>query len=159
MSFTIRTATADDYEALRGVFTGLIDMHVRLLPHIFHHPDDSYLTKQDFCDYLSQHDRAVFVAEQAGRVVGGLYIRLTQTPHSSVLNAREYAYIEHVAVQEQFRQQGVGQALIARAHEWAKGKGLNTVELHVKAFNKKAIGFYEKLGYTIKRLEMWKSLQ
>lgn len=159
VEFSIREATIGDYEGLRAAFVELIDMHVRELPHVFHHLDDSYFSKEEFMDILTDGDKAAFVAESDGDIMGGAYVRISNTPDGSVLVEREYAYIDRIAIKESFRHLGAGQALIEKAHEWAASKGMDTVELHVKWFNQKAVRFYEELGYTIKRLEMWRSLE
>jgi ribosomal protein S18 acetylase RimI-like enzyme len=159
VEFSIREATREDYEGLRAAFVELIDMHVEKLPHVFHHPNESYFSKEEFADVLADGDKAAFVAESDGDIIGGIYVRISDTPDGSVLVSREYAYIDRIAIKEPFRHLGAGQALIEEAHEWAASRGLDTVELHVKWFNQKAVRFYEELGYTIKRLEMWRSLE
>lgn len=158
MSFTVREGTGADYEQARDLFNGLIEMHAQALPHIFHRPDDSFYPESKHADYIAADDKAVFVAERDGRVVGAVCIRIEHMPRSAALQAREYAYLERVAVADESRRQGVGQALIERAHQWARDRGVDMVELHVKGFNEKAIGLYRKLGYEPKRLEMWRPL-
>lgn len=158
MDFTIRKATAEDYKQVQELFDELIEMHAQVLPSIFHSPDDSFYSKQKHTDYIAADDKAVFVAEQDGRVMGALCARIERAPRNTALQAREYAYIEHVAVEEASRHNGVGQALMEKAHHWARDRGMDTVELNVKGFNERAIGLYKKLGYTIKRLGMWKRL-
>jgi len=159
VEFSIREATADDYEGLRAAFVELIAMHVEKLPHVFHHPNDSYFSKEEFAEVLADGDKAAFVAESDDDIMGGVYVRTAKTADGSVLVGREYAYLDRIAIKESFRHLGAGQALIEKAHEWAASKGMDTVELHVKWFNQKAVRFYEELGYSIKRLEMWRSLE
>ena len=156
--FSIREATIEDHEGLRDVFVEMIDMHVEILPHVFHHPDESYFTKQEFMDILLDGDKAAFVAESGGDIMGGAYVRMAKTVDGSILVSRKYAYIDRIAIKEAFRHVGAGRALIEKAHEWAGCRGIDTIELHVKWVNQKAVRFYEELGYSIKRLEMWKSL-
>jgi len=55
--------------------------------------------------------------------------------------------IDSLAVKEGFRRSGVGRALMERAHQWARDKGVTQVELGVWEFNEGAMAFYEKLGY------------
>ncbi len=67
--------------------------------------------------------------------------------------------MENLAVKEKFRCSGVGRALVEMAHQWTLDKGITQVELNVWEFNKEAIAFYEKRGYTTTSRKMWKSLK
>jgi putative acetyltransferase len=85
---------------------------------------------------------AVFVAERAdGTIVGRLSLARDTHPASS-----------HVAdlglmVAKDSRGQGVGQALLAAAVEWARGSGIRKLELHVFPWNEPAIRLYERFGF------------
>lgn len=49
---------------------------------------------------------------------------------------------------EQYRHQGIAQALIVKAEEYLLAKGIKSIELDVFTFNTAADNLYEKLGYT-----------
>jgi RimJ/RimL family protein N-acetyltransferase len=83
----------------------------------------------------------VFVAEDAGAVVGRLAVRRDAHPSSA-----------HVAnfglmVASSHRGQGIGTALLAAAEEWARSARVSKLELHVFPHNEPAIALYEKSGY------------
>ena len=84
---------------------------------------------------------AVFVAEDAGAIVGRLSLARDSHPASA-----------HVAdlglmVARGFRRQGVGTALMEAAEEWARAAGIRKLELYVFPHNEPAIALYERLGY------------
>ena len=57
--------------------------------------------------------------------------------------------IAHLAVNEQFRRQGIGQALLAKGVEEARRKGYSKLVLEVEIGNEKAIALYRKSGFEI----------
>lgn len=58
------------------------------------------------------------------------------------------AQILNLAVKEQFRKKGIGEALIKKAEKNAKQKGANKLFLEVRVSNKNAINLYEKCGFS-----------
>src|SRR5438552_9543275 len=85
---------------------------------------------------------AVFVAEREdGELVGRLSLARDAHPASA-----------HVAdlglmVAADTRRQGVGWALLEAAVEWARGAGIQKLELHVFPWNEPAIALYEHFGF------------
>lgn len=85
---------------------------------------------------------AVFVAERSdGAIVGRLSLARDTHPASA-----------HVAdlglmVAKDARGQGVGQALLATAVEWARASRVRKLELHVFPWNEPAIRLYERFGF------------
>lgn len=59
----------------------------------------------------------------------------------------EFGYIGDLCVDENYRQQGIAQALISEAENYLQSRGIKSIELDVFAFNQKANNLYEKLGY------------
>jgi len=56
--------------------------------------------------------------------------------------------IERIYIQKSFQGKGYGSTLIQKAIEIAKSKNFNKIWLGVWSKNKKAIGFYENMGFT-----------
>ena len=52
-----------------------------------------------------------------------------------------------ICVDEKLRGQGVGSALLAACEEWARGRGLEYLELNVLEANEAARRLYERTGY------------
>ena len=56
------------------------------------------------------------------------------------------------------RGSGIGKALVGAAEQWALDKNAPQLELNIWDFNREAIKFFQKLGYTPSRHNMWKTV-
>jgi ribosomal protein S18 acetylase RimI-like enzyme len=79
---------------------------------------------------------AYFVATVDGQVVG-----------STAVGGGRLLVISSVAVHPEFRALGIAQALLDRAHQFAREQGRDRVVLDVLAHNTPAVALYDKLGY------------
>jgi ribosomal protein S18 acetylase RimI-like enzyme len=79
---------------------------------------------------------AYFVAAYDGQVVG-----------STAVAGGRLLVISSVAVRPEFRGLGIAQALLHRAHQFARDQGRDRVVLDVLAHNTPALTLYDKLGY------------
>jgi len=142
LEFTVRPADPSDAEAL-----------TRLAEAVSAEPeawlisaDGEWRSVGDERRYLKAVRRyphaAVFVAVRSGgAVVGRLSLARDTHPASS-----------HVAdlglmVAKDARGQGIGQALLATAVEWARANRVRKLELHVFPWNEPAIRLYERFGF------------
>ncbi len=71
---------------------------------------------------------------------------------------RRRAFVDSLAVGQEFRRHGIGRALMDQAHAWAIAKGAADVELNVYEFNQPALAFYQALGYETSTRRMVRSL-
>ncbi len=65
-----------------------------------------------------------------------------------------YALVDDFAVAPKFRRRGIGRALMDRAIEWAKEKGLPGMFLETQDINVPACLFYENYGYQLRGFDM-----
>jgi len=90
----------------------------------------------------------VFVALDDKRYIGyGCCIVI-----NSVCYAEPYAELLELYVRENYRQLGVGTALMKSMEDECRKSGVNFFQLATGLNNVKAQSFYEKLGYTRKRI-------
>jgi GNAT superfamily N-acetyltransferase len=100
----------------------------------------------------------LFVAEEDGRLGGFVYVYVCETAAIPIRASRRFAEVDTIGVRRDWQRTGVGRALMARAHEWAKAHGVDSIQLNVYEFNRGAIAFYEALGYTTLSRKMTLSL-
>ncbi len=88
---------------------------------------------------LAQEHYSFLVAEVQGQVAGymGLY---------RVLDEGD---VTNIAVAQQYRRQGIGQALLVRMLQMVQEQGIHLVNLEVRAGNQGAIALYEKVGFRV----------
>jgi ribosomal protein S18 acetylase RimI-like enzyme len=159
MNSIIRPANLEDYEALCTVFGEVDAMHCEALPQVFQEPDGPVRSREYVTAIISNKNMVLFVAESDGQIIGLVQAYVQEAPDIPLFVPRRYAVIDNVAVKQNFRRSGVGQALIEKAEQWAKGKKASQIELNVWEFNTGAAAFYDKLGYETARRTMWKSLE
>ncbi len=94
----------------------------------------------DASTYVSNPDRAVFFAYIDGRLAGQIILRK---------HWNRFAWVEDIAVDDQFRRQGVGQALMKRAVEWAKSRGFPGIMLETQDIRVAACRFYNSFGFVL----------
>jgi ribosomal protein S18 acetylase RimI-like enzyme len=87
------------------------------------------------------------VAREAGEVVGWCDV----TPKSGLIDAR--VGVLGMGLLPQFRRQGIGTRLMARALAAARAFGFSRVELMVYRSNANAIRLYERAGFVIKAVQ------
>lgn len=93
-------------------------------------------------DAGGQEDRASFVAEQHGQIVG--FVSVAETRHWS---GDKEAYIGELMVAEAAEGQGIGRALVTEASAWGRSRGCLRISLETGAANDLALVFYNALGF------------
>jgi GNAT superfamily N-acetyltransferase len=88
-------------------------------------------------------DAAVFVAElETGEIAGWIAVFVHRT-----VEADARAEVSGLVVDERFRSQRVGEHLLARAEQWARGNGCEMIGLRSNVIRERAHAFYERHGY------------
>ena len=124
-SMHIRNATPEDHPALHDLLTQSWTRN--WAPHVSAASVERFRSEDPVSAYLSGHWPAMMVAEDAGRVLGMLHL------------VGEMIASLHVAPDAQDK--GVGSKLMDVA------ESMGAAVLEVRAFNTRAIRFYEKRGW------------
>jgi ribosomal protein S18 acetylase RimI-like enzyme len=85
----------------------------------------------------------------AGEPVGRIWLGL-EHPRGTA----DCAFLYDIEVDEPYRGQGYGRALLAAAEEAARSRGLSALELNVFGGNAAAIALYESAGYLVVQQQM-----
>jgi GNAT superfamily N-acetyltransferase len=108
---------------------------------------DSKISKEDLENNYLCHDKMIFLTLIDNTVVGCAFLEIKR----DYVRTYKYGYISYVAVDEKYRQHGIGRALIERLISTAKDMGCSTVELTSANSRKNAHVFYQNLGFSKKK--------
>ena len=122
-------------------------------PDLFRAGAQKY-NETDLQEILHDENRPIFIAEEAGQVLGYGFCILKATKNDPVLADHITLYIDDLCVDENCRGQHIGKAVYAHIVRYAKDLGCDSVTLNVWAFNDSAKGFYESLGMKPQKIGM-----
>lgn len=154
---TIHLAEKNHIPGLIRLLYQVGDVHHRIRPDIFRSGALKY-TQADLEILLMEESRPVFVAEEAGVVLGYCFCKLREYAGDGACTDRMELYIDDLCVEETCRGQHIGAALYDYACGYAKRKGCQFVTLNVWCGNDGAMKFYEFAGLTPRSIMMEKKL-
>lgn len=99
-----------------------------------------------------------YVAEDTGKVVGYIFAEIKPVKEAGLYTIKNTGHINSLIVADTYRGQGIGTVLIEKGLEWLMLKNVTICTLGVVRDNVDAIRLYEKLGFQIGKLQMWKKL-
>ncbi len=141
----IRKAQEQDIDAILELNRQIGEIHFEQAPQVFCPPSPE---ERAFLLAAIAAEGGLFcVAEQEGAVVGFLTARIDINETIPFLSKQPICRIGTVVVDEGYRSQGIGKALIAHCDEWGKVQGAHQIRLEVMAFNERAKALYEALGF------------
>ncbi|TYB31567.1 MAG: GNAT family N-acetyltransferase [Candidatus Mcinerneyibacterium aminivorans] len=154
MKLFLRKADKSDYEELCRIIKQVDFLHHRNLPNIFENNPGPARTPEYLFSIIDGEKKEIIVAETDEKILGLVIIGIETSPDYSVLIPRKYVLIDNIAVDDNYRNKGVGTALMKKVHKWAKSRNINEIVLNVYEFNDEAIEFYKKLGYRTRSRRM-----
>jgi ribosomal protein S18 acetylase RimI-like enzyme len=134
---TLRPATRDDLGALWGAFTEIIAAGETYV-------QDSTMTESEFQAYWWGRGGEQWVAEHAGRVLGGYTLRANYPGRGAHVGTASYV------VTREARGQGIGRLLGEHSMQRASAMGFAAVQFNfVVSTNTAAIRLWESLGFRV----------
>ncbi len=153
----IRRATEQDLPAISKLLFQVHKVHSDVRPDLFKIGAKKY-TDEEVSAILKNENTPVFVAEENGQVLGYAFCVHQEMLGKRSMQEVKTLYIDDLCVDEEARGKHVGTALYEHVLHFAKENGYYNVTLNVWADNKKAVGFYEKLGLHVQKIGMEKIL-
>lgn len=152
---TVRRAELADIDRIQELLFQVDRFHARLLPGVFRAGGKA--RSDDFLRTVIQAEESDFLlASLEARIVGALEIKETAPPDFPVFVRKRFALIENMVVEEGLRGGGIGTVLLEQALDWARGRGLASVQLTVWSENERALRFYQGQGFrtVVERMEI-----
>ena len=103
--------------------------------------------------FLNGENTDILVAEREGIICGMACVDYVSRPESPYGKARSFYHVQEIAVDVNFRRQGVARELLEFMIQEAKRRKLDKIELDVWEFNDSAIEFYQAVGF--KQTRRW----
>lgn len=150
---TIRFAENRDVPALLALLKQVGAVHHSLRPDLFRDNACKYGPSQLFA-LIEGADTPIFVAEDAGAVVGYGFCQILQTEKDPVLRDRLTLYIDDLCVLESHQGQHVGSAIFEEIVRYSKMRKCHAITLNVWSGNWGAEQFYQKMGLKSQKTTM-----
>jgi ribosomal protein S18 acetylase RimI-like enzyme len=136
LAIVIRPARTTDLESLTALLLELFQIETDFTP-------DAGRQEAGLKQLLTAAGAVVLVAESHAEIVGMCTVqRLIST-----VEGGPAGLLEDMIVKREFRRQGIGQALLSAAEDWAAGQGLTRLQLLAEAENQAALDFYAGSGW------------
>ena len=105
-----------------------------------------------------KYDGTIFVAEDAGEVVGLVAIQTRVPSTDKDEEPYDFAYISDLGVREAARGRGIGTALIAAAEAFAHDRGARWLRISALGRNAGARRLYQRCGFHERVIDLEKPL-
>ncbi|MCI2245172.1 GNAT family N-acetyltransferase [Xanthomonas sp. PPL568] len=152
-----REAMESDLRAICALGEEVNALHHEAFPHVFAGAGDADRDAAHWNSSIGRDDATTFVAETQGVLVGFVTVGMVTESHS-LLQPMRFGRVGSVGITGRHRGQGIGPALMQRAHDWVALRGGVEMRLNVWAFNTHALHVYEELGYEVRSLTLVKPL-
>lgn len=139
----VRLADLDELWRITPMKEQIHALHVAGRPDLFAPFED----RSAFEAYVREDGLRLFLAEREGEPRGYALTRVVDRAANPYMRRRLFLRVEEICVDERFRRQGVGRALIQAVREEAQALGCPRVVLDVWSFNEEAMRFYQSMGF------------
>ena len=131
----IREAIPNDKEAV-----------LALLDQLCEWDKCSKFSEPSFLAALEDNTMRIFVAEEDGQVIG----EMTMVTYLAVRHNKRYILVDELIVDKNYRNKGIGNALMQRAIEYGKEIDAFCVNVASRKDKKEAHEFYKSIGFELK---------
>jgi GNAT superfamily N-acetyltransferase len=143
--FTIRAGRKDDAAEAARLWMRSAEEHTAH-DRIYETAPGAEKTMRRFlADVANSGYSFLFVAAAGDRTVGFISGELRQG--SPTFLPRTWASVDDVFVEPEYRNRGMGRALLQSVNDWAQERGADGISLQVAAANARGRKFYEDLGF------------
>ena len=149
----IRFAKAQEVPGMIKLLQQVGKVHHEGRPALFRANAQKYSPSQ-LLGMLDKSDAPLFVAVEAGKVLGYGICQMEVFHQHSVMNDRLTLYVDDICVLEECRGKHIGSSIYQHILEYAKYRGCYNVTLNVWCCNESAMKFYESLGMKPQKIGM-----
>lgn len=146
----LQLACPGDREAVNALALQVHRLHTTWRPDIFIASQELYPADR-FLKAIEE--RSLYVAKLGNVVVGYVLLNIRNVEGPGLMTQKRM-HIGEFCVEQSVRNQGIGTEMMQDV--WALAKAFRCTDLHLGVYpqNDEAVGFYQKCGFTIKKIEM-----
>ena len=131
-------------------------IHAEHHPEVFKYPTDAVEMERFFRDIILADDNFIFLAKISEQDVGYVWGTIQRRPENVFKHSQEWIYIHQLSVEPDYRRKGVGRRLLHAVDNVARENGISKFVLDSWEFNKESHNFFEQLGYSCFKINMWR---
>ena len=131
-------------------------MHAKHHPEVFKYPVDAVEMENFFRDIISSENNFIFMAKISNLAVGYVWGAIQRKPDNVFKYGQERMHIHQLSVEPDHRRKGVGRRLMYALDNVARENGISKFVLDSWEFNKESHTFFEQLGYSCFKINMWR---
>jgi len=143
--FTIRAGRKDDAVEAARLWMRSAEEHTAHDRVYETAPGAEKTMRRFLADVANSGYSFLFVAAAGDRTVGFISGELRQG--SPTFHPRTWASVDDVFVEPEYRNRGMGRALLQSVRDWAQERGADGISLQVAAANARGRKFYEDIGF------------
>lgn len=133
-------------------------MHAQTHPDYFKADVACAAIVEEFETLLADPNQDIFIALNSGRVIGYVWCFYHERAEKILTHASNTIYVNHICVDPEFANQGVGTQLMQAVETLAQARGVKKISLDFWTFNESAARFFAKNGYEPYNIKMWKEV-
>ena len=146
----LELARESDWEAVKRLSVQIHDLHARWRPDIYFHCAEPY-PKENFLEDVKK--RLIYVAKLNGEIAGYVILAVLQKGGAGT-HQKKLLRLDSICVDEAYRGQGIGKAMVTDVRALARAFGCTDVLLGVHPENDAAVVFYQKCGFRIRTINL-----
>jgi GNAT superfamily N-acetyltransferase len=148
---TVRRGCADDLSAVAVMSAMVQDSHASFMPGRFK-PGAAPVLESWLRTTLGGSDTLLWVAGCQAGVVGYALVFARHEDEGAFTHARDWYFVEQIAVDPAWQRRGVARRLIAAVNEHALAAAVSEIELISWRFNDEAHEAFRRLGFAPRRV-------
>jgi len=141
----IRPAKPEDIPGLVDLWIEFMDFHSALDQDYVRSPDAVEKWTAYISEKIADEKFQIIVAVDQGNLVGHLVATIRDYP--PVFTIKNFGFIQEIAVNENYRRQGVARRLYAAAEEWLRSVGVSRIQTNVDSLNQASRSFWKVVGF------------
>ena len=154
----LRPATKEDHNTIFEIFAEIQSIHYNSMPNFFRPAEKDKIFYAYFDEVIENKDKHLIIGIEKGKPFGYIYYLIGKRPQNIYRKEKRIIYINQIVVKKAYQGRGFGSELINHVFNVAKKEKIAKIGLDVWLFNKGAIIFFCKQGFTTLNQVMWHTI-